>query len=88
MLEQMVQSQCVHLTQLRICVNELGGTPDVGGTWSPALTSGTGMFDPSVDAAGTYTYTVTNSCGSVSADVVVTITANPSAGTNGAIILL
>ena len=67
--------------------NELGGTPDVGGTWTPALTSGTGMFDPSVDAAGTYTYTVTNSCGSIAADVVVTITANPSAGTNGAIIL-
>ena len=63
--------------------NQLGGTPDAGGTWSPALTSGTGVFDPAVDAAGTYTYTVTNSCGSSNNDVVVTITANPSPGTNG-----
>lgn len=63
--------------------NELGGTPDIGGTWSPAMTSGTGMFDPSIDAAGIYTYTVTNSCGTSSSDVVVTIPTNPSAGTNG-----
>ena len=64
---------------------ELGGTPNAGGTWAPAMTSGTGVFNPSTDAAGTYTYTVTNGCGSVSADVVVTITANPDPGTNGAI---
>lgn len=63
----------------------LGGTPDAGGTWAPALASGTGVFDPSVDAAGTYTYTVTNGCGNATADVVVTINSNPSPGTNGAI---
>lgn len=63
----------------------LGGTPDAGGSWSPALTSGTGVFDPATDVAGTYTYTVTNGCGSVSADVVVSINANPSPGTNGAV---
>jgi len=61
---------------------QLGGTPDIGGTWSPALASGTGVFDPSVDAAGTYTYSLTNSCGTVSSDVVVTVTQAPNAGTD------
>ena len=63
--------------------NQLGGSPNVGGTWSPVLTSGTGMFDPAVDAAGTYTYSITNSCGTSSNNVIVTITSNPSPGTNG-----
>ena len=35
---------------------DLLGTADLGGTWSPALTSGTGIFDPAIDVSGIYTY--------------------------------
>lgn len=53
---------------------QLGGTPDLGGTWSPVLTSGTGIFDPAVDAAGTYTYSIVNGvCPVQTADIVVTV---------------
>ena len=37
----------------------LGTDAQSGGTWSPSLTSGTGLFDPMVDQGGVYTYTVT-----------------------------
>ena len=30
----------------KIYFESLGGTPQVGGTWSPALASGTGVFNP------------------------------------------
>ena len=66
--------------------NSLGGTPDTGGTWSPALVSGTGLFDPAVDTAGTYTYTVNSTnvvCPDASATVTVTIVPPPNAGTDG-----
>ncbi|WP_452221102.1 T9SS type B sorting domain-containing protein, partial [Lacinutrix salivirga] len=59
------------------------GTADVGGTWSPALNSGTGVFDPLVDADGTYTYVLTNACGNYTSEVVVTVTPAPNAGTDG-----
>jgi len=59
----------------------LGGTPQSGGVWSPTLASGTGVFDPNVDNAGTYTYTVGgNLCSSASANVIVTINEAPKSG--------
>ncbi|MBS7786216.1 gliding motility-associated C-terminal domain-containing protein [Flavobacterium sp. CYK-55] len=65
----------------------LGGTPQSGGTWSPALASGTNQFNPAVDTAGTYTYTVTGTapCTSASAQVVVSITQGPEAGVNASV---
>lgn len=76
-------------TTLDICSTDavtdlftLLGAADTGGTWSPALTSGTGDFDPATDASGTYTYTITNACGTVSSEVVVTVIEAPNAGAN------
>ncbi len=85
-------------TTLTICSNEdaqdlfilLGPTAQSGGIWSPALTSGSGLFDPSVDTAGTYTYTVIpadNICGSDSATIAITIIQGPNAGQDGALTL-
>ncbi|MFD2726584.1 Ig-like domain-containing protein [Hyunsoonleella rubra] len=59
----------------------LGGA-DTGGTWSPALDSGTGLFDPLIDPDGTYTYTLTNSCGTFTNEVAITVTQAPNAGTS------
>ena len=66
----------------------LGNNPDMGGIWAPALVSGTGLFDPSLDAGGIYTYTLTDPvCGTVSSQVEVTLQTEPNAGMNGALIL-
>ena len=57
----------------------LGGTPDPGGTWSPPLASGTGVFDPAVDAPGTYTYTV-STCNQIDTAIIsVVINNSPDA---------
>ncbi|WP_345088064.1 gliding motility-associated C-terminal domain-containing protein, partial [Flavobacterium cheonhonense] len=63
----------------------LGPTAQTGGTWSPALTSGTGVFNPAVDPSGTYTYTLngTAPCTNVSANVQVVVNPVPDAGNNG-----
>ena len=67
--------------------DQLGGTPDMGGSWSGSstLTGGDlGTFDPTIATSGIYTYTVAGSPCSFSATVDVTIT-NSNAGVNSVI---
>ena len=68
-------------------INSLGGTPDTGGTWSPTLTSGTGIFDPSIDAEGIYTYSISGSsvCADASSNVNISVEIAPEAGENTSI---
>ncbi|WP_298952624.1 T9SS type B sorting domain-containing protein [uncultured Nonlabens sp.] len=68
--------------------NSLTGTPETGGVWTPALTSTTGVFDPTMDAAGTYTYTLPalNACPPSTAQVAVDVTPAPDPGTDGSIV--
>jgi gliding motility-associated-like protein len=51
----------------------LGSTADIGGTWSPALPSGTGDFNPAADSSGIYSYSfpAAGSCAAVSSSVTV-----------------
>jgi|UPI0004BADA0A gliding motility-associated-like protein len=57
----------------------LGNTAEVGGTWSPTLTSGSGIFNPAVNAGGIYTYSfpATGACPVVSSTVNVNNSAVP-----------
>lgn len=67
----------------------LMGNPQTGGTWTPALASGTGFFNPLIDAAGVYTYTVGGGlCATDFAAVTVTVTQSPNAGGIGATLLI
>jgi mucin-2 len=62
----------------------LTGTPQLGGTWSPTLASGTGVFDPMVDVAASYVYTVGgNLCDTDTATVTITVIQSPIAGADG-----
>lgn len=56
-------------TNITICSNStidlldaIEGNPFEGGNWTPALTSGTNMFNANVDLEGTYTYNYTVTC--------------------------
>ena len=82
-------------SEVTLCENDsvvnlfdlLGGNPDSGGVWSPALASGSGIFDPSVDSGGLYTYTLSSNifCDTASATVLVNLIPEASAGENGEI---
>lgn len=51
----------------------LNGNPQPGGTWtSPTGNLFGNFFTPGIDVPGTYTYTVSNSCGSDSATLTIT----------------
>ncbi|MGB3524356.1 MAG: gliding motility-associated C-terminal domain-containing protein, partial [Flavobacteriales bacterium] len=64
---------------------QLGGSPDAGGTWSGPSTITNDQFDPTVNTAGTYIYTLdaTPPCTGDQSQVVVTIAPAPYAGTDG-----
>ncbi len=65
--------------------DQLSGTPDLLGTWSPQLASGGNIFNPLLDGSGTYVYTVSNAnCGASSAtmNVIVNTTSNAGIGAN------
>ena len=61
----------------------LGSNADTDGIWSPALASGTGIFNPAVDFSGIYTYSfsATGSCDVVSATINVTNNVLPTIST-------
>jgi gliding motility-associated-like protein len=76
---------------IQICLNSpttdlisaLNDNPDPGGSWTPSLQSGSGIFNPFVDKAGIYTYTHTNktlNCGDRTAQVLVNVPTSLSAG--------
>lgn len=70
--------------------NSLGGMPAMGGTWAaPDGLPHTGVFQPGVDAAGPYVYTVQGEapCPAGSASVTVTVINEPDAGQDGMVTL-
>ncbi|MFT5754316.1 MAG: gliding motility-associated-like protein [Flavobacterium sp.] len=58
----------------------LGNNVTIGGTWSPAMASGTGVYNPSSDAAGIYTYTIAGNgiCDDISSTITVTKNVSPA----------
>ncbi|CAM3727081.1 T9SS type B sorting domain-containing protein [Flavobacterium gelidilacus] len=66
-------------------LDAIDGNPETGGVWTPALASGTDIFDPNVDLPGTYNYSYTATCANISVDITVAIQQAPDAGTNNTI---
>lgn len=80
-------------TEITVCTNtiidlldKIEGNPEPGGTWTPALSSGTNMFNPNIDAAGTYVYSFNIMCDGatlpVNVSINVTIETGPNPGVN------
>ncbi len=70
-------------------IDELGGTPDPGGTWTrPDATPHSGVFNPGTSMPGTYTYTVVGlaPCIPSVATVTVMVSTAPVAGTNASVV--
>lgn len=67
--------------------DQLGGTPDTGGTWtgpSPLTGGNLGTFDPATMSGGIYSYTAGNApCPSSTSTVTVNMLPSANAGTNG-----
>ncbi|HNU57926.1 MAG TPA: hypothetical protein PKN30_15150 [Flavobacteriales bacterium] len=64
----------------------LGGSPGAGGAWtSPAGAQMNGVFDPSTDPPGIYTYTVIGAppCLNETSTLVITVTQAPNVGNDG-----
>lgn len=55
----------------------LGNNITLGGTWTPALSTGTSWFDPSIDNSGVYTYKIDANGACELASASITITNNP-----------
>ena len=73
-------STCINATAFDL-FSLLGNNITIGGTWSPALSSGTSQFDPAIDLSGIYTYQILASgvCEAVSASITVTNNPIPTA---------
>ncbi len=82
---------------LELCQNDppfdlfsaLGATAQPGGSWTPALASGSGLFNPNIDASGTYTYSVggEGACPAATATVTVSVNVEPMAGENASFVV-
>lgn len=69
-------STCVNANPIDL-FSLLGSSITTGGTWSPALSSGTSIYNPAVDVSGVYTYTITANGGCPEVSASITITNNP-----------
>ena len=71
-------------------LSALGGSPDPGGTWTdPLFLPFTGLFDPTNDPAGDYTYSIAAlpPCVTVSSTLSISISISGNAGTGSALAL-
>lgn len=70
---------------LELCSNDesinlletLGAGTDSGGSWSPSLNNDNNMFDPNINSAGTYTYSVGSGSCQASTTVSISISNGP-----------